>query len=213
MAGVAVFVGGLFVAGCSGGSNTTPSGGTPTTTPTSTPTTAPTNNPQAAFPCGSAPATASSTLSTFQTGSAIAFPALGSCSSSITFQSGTTFGAGTSVNVVTSLAAPAGAPSPLPTNPAGSSAPQTLIFETLTVTAGSINVGTGATAGPAQSVTIANTGTCTTYAQSFATGGAWQGAGTGTLSGVTATFPASQNASPITLNAAGSPYYIAYLCY
>ena len=119
-----------------------------------------------------------------------------------------------SVTVTPSLAAPAGAPSPLPTNPSGTNAPQTLLFESLTVTSGFITIPAGATTSPQQTVTIANTGTCATYGQSFSvTGGAWQGVSLGTLSALTVAFPSGQNSSGITLNAAGSPYVIAYLCY
>lgn len=212
--GAAVFVvaGGLIVASCAG----TPVATTPLTVPTATPTAtaAATSNPLAAFPCGTAPASASGTVTNPTAGTQINFPALGACSSTITFSSGTTFGSGTSVNVTTSLAAPAGAPSPLPTNPGtGSSTPKTLLFETLTITAGSITVPAGNNTSPVQTVTVANTGTCVSYGQIFAAGGAWQGVSTGTVSGATVSFGAGQNSGSTTLNAAGSPYFIGYVCY
>ena len=215
-----VVAGGIVVASCSSGSSvaTTPIATMPTTTPatspTTTPTTSPTSNPLATFPCGTAPATATGTITNATSGVPISFPALGGCSATVTFSSSTTFGTATSFNVTTSLAAPAGAPSPLPTSPSGTSAPQTLIFEALTVTNGSITVPAGASAGPTQSVTIANKGTCATFLEAFtAAGTPWNGGSVGTFSGLTATFPSGQNSSSVTLNAAGSPYYLAYLCY
>jgi len=169
-----------------------------------------------AFPCGSAPPTAAGTLSNLTTGTPESYPALGACSASITFQNGTTIGNGTTVNVTTSLTLPAGAPSPLPTSPASPGAtPQAVVYETLNVTAGSITVPVGPSASPVQAVTYGSVGTCATFAQSFAatSGGGWQGASTGTRNGTTVTFPAGQSSNQTVLNAAGSPYWIAYLCY
>lgn len=169
----------------------------------------------AAFPCGSAPPTAAGTLSNITDLAPANYPALGSCSSSITFQSGTTIAGGTTVNVTTSLTLPVGAPTPLPTSPASPGAtPQAVVYETLNVTAGSITINTGLTAAPLQTLTYANTGTCSTFAQSFAaTGGSWQGASAGTRNGLTITFPAGQSGNTQVLNTAGSPYWIAFLCY
>ena len=82
------------------------------------------------------------------------------------------------------------------------------------MTAGSITVPPGALTSPLQTVTIASTGTCSTYGESFATAAqGWQGASQGTLNGLTVTFPAGQNSSGTTLNVAGSPYFIGYFCY
>jgi hypothetical protein len=186
-----------------------------TVQPSPSPTATATSGTQAAFPCGSAPPSASGTLSNFVTGSPIPYPALGSCNANITFGSGTTIAPGTQISVTTSLALPSGAPTALPTNSNGGGAPKgTLVFETLNVTAGSITVPVGATASPVQTVTIASTGTCSTYGQSFtSTGQPWQGTSSGTLSGLTVTFPAGQSSQTTTLNTAGSPYFIAYLCY
>ena len=180
----------------------------PTPSPSPSPTATATSGTQAVFPCG--------TLTNFTTGSPMAYPTLGACSAAITFQSGTTFGAGTSVNVTTSITPPVGAPSPLPSNPStGTGAPKAaLLYEELQVTAGSITVPPGALTSPLQTVTIASTGTCSTYGESFATSAqGWQGASQGTLNGLTVTFPAGQNSSGTTLNVAGSPYFIGYFCY
>jgi hypothetical protein len=170
----------------------------------------------AAFPCGSAPPSASGTLSGLTQLTPASFPALGSCSSTITFQGSTTIAGGTTVNVTTSSTLPVGAPTPLPTSPASPGAtPQAVIYETLNVTAGSITVNSGANASPLQTITYANIGTCSTFAQSFAAtgGGSWQGASAGNRTGLTVTFPAGQSSNTTVLNAAGSPYWIAYLCY
>lgn len=194
----------------------TPSAGaTSTPTPVPSPTATATSGTQAAFPCGSAPPSASTTISAFATGSPIAFPSLGSCQSSITFQSGTTFATNTSITVTTSLAEPSGAPTPLPLSPTGMSTPKAaLLYETLAVNSGSITVPSGTTTSPQQSITLANTGTCSTYGESFTSAGqAWQGTGSGTLSGLTATFGAGQNSSTVQLTPLGSPYYVGYFCY
>ena len=187
----------------------------PSASPSPSPSSTASTGPQAAFPCGSAPPSASGSLSGFVAGSPMPYPTLGSCSSNITFGASTTFGTNTTVVVTTSLALPSGAPTAQPTNPSGTGTPKAaLLYETLTVTNGSITVPVGPTASPIQSVTLASTGTCSTYAQSFApTGQGWQGASTGTLSGLTVTFPAGQSSSQTVLNAAGSPYWIGYFCY
>lgn len=205
----AVVAAAAIVSGCSSTSSV-PS------TAASTATAAPTasSGSTAAFPCGTVSGNGTGTVTTFTTGTAVNFPALGSCSSSITFQSGTTFANGTSITTTSSLTAPSGAPSPLPTNPSGTNAPTTIEFVTLAVTAGSITIPAGANAAPVQTVTLANTGTCKTYYQGFAGGGAWQGGfGTaGTLSGSTVTFPTGTNSSSVTLTASNT-YYIAYVCF
>lgn len=188
--------------------------GSTSPTPSPSPTATATSGTQAAFPCGSAPPSASGTLTNFAVGTTLQYPALGSCSATITFQTGTTFGVTNSVNVTTTAAVPAGAPSPLPTGPTGTAPKAALLYETLTVTAGSITVPVGTTASPLQTVTIASTGTCSSYGQSFAQSlGGWQGASSGTLNGLTVTFPAGQSTNQTVLNVAGSPYYIGYFCY
>jgi hypothetical protein len=149
-------------------------------------------------------------------GTPATYPPLGSCSASITFQSGTTVAAGTTVNVTTSLAAPAGAPSPLPTAPSGATGSlQTVIFETLAVQSGSITLATGNGQSPQQTVTLASTGTCssTEYYEAFAASGAWQGGwgSAGTLSNLTVTFaPGNSNGAALT---AGNTYYVVFACY
>jgi hypothetical protein len=91
---------------------------------------------------------------------------------------------------------------------------KTIVFETLNVTAGSIALGTGAGQAPQQTVTLASAGTCSTYYEAFAAGGTWQGGygNAGTLSGLTVTF-APGNGNGGTLNASGSPYYVAFVCF
>jgi hypothetical protein len=149
-------------------------------------------------------------------GTTATYPPLGSCDASITFQSGTTVASGTTVNVTTSLAAPAGAPSPLPTAPSGTTGSlQTIIFETLAVQTGSITLATGANQSPEQTVTLASGGTCTSteYYEAFAASGAWQGGwgNAGSVSGLTATFAAgNSNGASLT---AGNTYYVAFVCY
>jgi hypothetical protein len=208
---LAFIVSAAIVSGCSSTSAPTVAAASATSTPTAVPTTS--SNPALTFPCGTVTANGTATANSIVPGTAANFPALGSCSSSITFASNTVVASGTSVNVTTSLTAPAGAPSPLPTNPSGTNAPTTIEFVTLAVTQGSITVGTGATAGPAQSITLANVGSCKTYFQSFATGGAWQGFGNaGTLTGATVNFPAGQNSGSQVLNA-GNTYFLVFACF
>jgi hypothetical protein len=205
---LAFIVSAAIVSGCSSTSAPTVAAASATSTPTAVPTTS--SNPALTFPCGTVTANGTGTANTIVAGTAVNFPALGSCSSSITFSSNTTVTSGTSVNVTTSLTAPAGAPSPLPTNPSGTNAPTTIEFVTLAVTAGGITVPTGNTAGPAQAITLANVGSCKTYFQSFAIGGVWQGFGNaGTLTGATVSFPAGQNSSAVTLSA-GNSYFIEF---
>jgi hypothetical protein len=207
---LAFIVSAAIVSGCSSTSAPTVAAASATSTPTAAPTTS--SNPALTFPCGTVTANGTGTANTFAVGTAVNFPALASCSSSITFQNGTTFTGSPSINVTTSLTVPAGAPSPLPTNPSGTTAPTTLEFVTLAVTQGSIAVGTGLTASPAQSITLANVGSCKTYFQSFAIGGVWQGFGNaGTLTGATVSFPAGQNSSAVTLSA-GNSYFIEFAC-
>ncbi|HTZ54375.1 MAG TPA: hypothetical protein VMB20_04880 [Candidatus Acidoferrum sp.] len=82
------------------------------------------------------------------------------------------------------------------------------------MTAGSIALGTGSGTSPQQTVTLASTGTCSAYYEAFATGAGWQGGlgSPGSLSGLTVTFAPGQGSGG-TLNAAGSPYYIAFVCF
>jgi hypothetical protein len=211
-ASLAFIVSAAIVSGCSSTSApTVAAGSSATSAPTATPTTS--SNPALTFPCGTVTANGTGTANTIVAGTAVNFPALGSCSSSITFSSNTTVTSGTSVNVTTSLTAPTGAPSPLPTNPSGTNAPTTIEFVTLAVTAGGITVPTGNTAGPAQAITLANVGSCKTYFQSFATGGAWQGFGNaGTLTGATVNFPAGQNSNAVTLSQ-GNTYFLVFACF
>ncbi len=191
------------VAGC-GGAKTNPA-------PAATPTSSASVGGSATFPCGTVSGTATGTLSPVA-GTAASFPALGSCTASITFQSGTTIATGTTISATASLTAPAGAPSPLPTNPAGSNAPTPIAFLAFTLTSGSISIPTGANAAPAQSITLANTGTCSTYYTTFGTT-AWQGYGNaGTLSSLTVSFPTGQNSNVTTLTT-GTNYYVAFVCF
>lgn len=191
--------------------------GTASPSPSPSPTSTATSGTQAVFPCGSAPPSSTSgTLTNFAVGTPMAYPTLGACSASITFQAGTTFGTPTTVNVTTSIAEPAGAPTALPTSPSGTSTPKAaLLYEELTVTAGSITITNGATTSPLQTVTIASTGSCSTYGQSFASAqqGSWQGATSGTLNGLTVTFPPGQSSNSTMLTVAGSPYIVGYFCY
>lgn len=195
------------VAGCGGGASN------PSPAPTSTASGGAGGGGSATFPCGTVSGNATGTLSP-TVGSAANFPALGSCTASVTFQSGTTIASGTSISATSSLSAPAGAPSPLPTNPAGSNAPTTIAFVAFSLSSGSITIPSGATASPAQSVTLATTGTCSTYYSLFGTASGWQGgySNAGTLSGTTVTFPSGTNSNPITLST-GTTYYIAFVCF
>jgi hypothetical protein len=208
------------IAGCNAGNpGSTPSvtTATPSASASSSASASPTASASSAatFPCNTTTASSSATMSNVTPGTAATYPPLGSCHGSITFSSGTTIAAGTTVNVVTSLAAPTYAPSPLPTDPSGSATPKTIVFETLTVTAGSIALATGAGQAPAQTMTLASAGTCSTYYEAFAAaGGQWQGGygNAGTLSGTTVTFAAG-NGNGGALNAAGSPYYVVFVCF
>lgn len=183
--------------------------------PSPSPTATSTSGTQAAFPCGSAPPSSTTgTLTNFTTGTPIAYPTLGACSATITFQGSTTFGNPTTINVTTSIALPSGAPTALPTNSNGAAPKAALLYETLAVTAGSITVMTGPTAAPAQTVTVASTGSCSTYGESFGTAAqGWQGADNSfTLNGLTVTFPAGQSTNQTVLSN-GNTYYIGYFCY
>ncbi|HTX56357.1 MAG TPA: hypothetical protein VMD47_04560 [Candidatus Acidoferrales bacterium] len=217
---LAALVFGIFaaaaIAACGG--NSSP-GSTPSTTaPGSSPTTnpSPSSSAAATFPCNTATASSSGTLSNATDGTPATYPPLGSCDATITFQSGTTIAAGTSVNVTTSQVAPAGAPSPLPTAPSGvTGSVQTIIFETLAVQSGSITLGSGSGQSPEQTVTLASTGTCTSteYYSAFAANGSWQSGwdGSGSLSGLTVTFaPGEGNGGTLT---AGNTYYVVFACY
>jgi hypothetical protein len=205
-----------IAAGCGGSSSSgssTPATAAPSSSASTSPTASASSNPAATFPCNTTTASATGTLSNVVAGTPATYPPLGSCAESITFQSGTTIASGTTVNVTTSLTAPAGAPSPLPTSPTGSGTAKTIVFETLNVTAGSIAIGTGAGTAPVQTVTLASTGSCASYYTAFAGGGAWQGFGTaGTFSGLTVTFAAG-NGNGATLTSAGSPYYVLFACF
>gem|GEM_PF-3934725 len=117
------------------------------------------------------------------------------------------------MSATTSLTAPAGAPSPLPTNPAGSNAPTTIAFVAFSLSSGSITLLAGASASPAFAVTLASTGTCSTYYSSFGTASGWQGySNAGTLSGSTVTFASGTNSNPTTLTT-GTNYYLAFVCF
>jgi hypothetical protein len=101
----------------------------------------------------------------------------------------------------------------MPTNPAGTNAPTPIDFIALSLTAGSITIPAGANASPSQTVTLASTGSCSTYYQLFGTSGGWQGYGSaGTLSGLTVTFPTGTNSGSSTLTP-GTTYYLAYVCF
>jgi hypothetical protein len=169
--------------------------------------------------CGSG--TTNSGILTLATGIPLQLAPLGTCTASVTFQTGTTVNG--SITVTSSATTPATAPAALPASP-NASPLQPLVFETLSFPAGaSVSIPTSSTS-PAEVLTLASTTGCTTFWQTA--GGApsnpattlqgWQAFGsTGvTASGTTSTFASGQNGATITLGdpTVATTYFLLFAC-
>jgi hypothetical protein len=169
--------------------------------------------------CGSG--TTNSGIVTLATATPLQLAPLGTCTATVTFQTGTTVSG--SIAVASSATNPANAPVPLPASP-NASPLQPILFETLSFPAGA-SVSIPTTSGsPAEALTLASTTGCTTFFQTA--GGAasnpattlqgWQPFGNSgvTASGTTATFPSGQNGSTVTLGdpTVATTYFLLFAC-